>query len=201
MPGVPIPEQERRVQLLDAALTVAVRERLDGLTMRAVAREAGVSVGLVSFHFGNKDGLLVALLDRLVVELLDPEVGEEVRGQATARDRLLALVRRETVNLTGNGRALLELFFDYWVMGTRHPEVRERIQGLLAAYRELFLPYCDAVITEEAERFRGTTPERLATTVVSFLTGTAVQTVIEPARYDPDEIMAAVVALVPPPAA
>ena len=201
MPGVPIPEQERRVQLLDAALDVALRERLDGLTLRAVAAEAGVSLGLVSFHMGSKDGLLVALLDRLVVELLDPRVGPEVRGHASARDRLLALVRRETVNLTGSGRALLELFFDYWVLGTRHPEVRERIQALLAAYRELFEPFCVDVIEEESSRFADTTPQRLATTVVSFLTGTAVQTVIEPSRYDPDEIMASVVALVPPPTA
>ena len=198
MPGVPIPEAERRAQLLDAALAVALRERLDGLTLRAVAAEAGVSVGLVSFHMGSKDGLLVALLDRLVVELLDPEAGPEVRRHASARDRLLALVRRETVNLTGPGRSLLELFFDYWVLGTRHPEVRERIQGLLAGYRELFLPFCADVIEEEADRFAATTPERLATTVVSFLTGTAVQTVIEPSRYDPDEIMASVEALVPP---
>lgn len=201
MPGVPIPEEERRAQLLDAALAVALRDRLEGLTLRAVAAEAGVSVGLVSFHMGSKDGLLVALLDRLVVELLDPDVGPEVRDHDSARDRLLALVRRETVNLTGPGQALLELFFDYWVLGTRHPQVRGRIQRLLAGYRELFEPFCAAVIEEEAARFAATTPERLATTVVSFLTGTAVQTVIEPARYDPDEIMASVVALVPPPAA
>ena len=108
-------------------------------------------------------------------------------------------MRRETVNLTGDGQALLELFFDYWVLGTRHPEVRVRIQRLLAGYRTLFLPLCTDVIQEEPQRFAATTPARLATTVVSFLTGTAVQTVIEPSRYDPDEIMASVVALVPPP--
>ena len=199
MPGVPLPEEERREQLLDAALAVATRDRLDGLTMRAVAAEAAVSSGLVSFHLGSKDGLLVAVLDRLVEELLELSVGVDVTEHATARDRLLALVRREVTRLGGERRVQLELFFDYWVLGTRHDEVRERIRAMLAGYRGFFLPFCVAAVDEEPTRFESTTPEALATTIVAFLAGTAVQTVIDPDRSEPNDVMTTIEALVPGP--
>ena len=49
MPGRKEPEEERRDAILRAAYVVATRERLGGVTARAVAAEAGVSSGLVFF--------------------------------------------------------------------------------------------------------------------------------------------------------
>jgi TetR/AcrR family transcriptional repressor of bet genes len=51
---------ERRAQITDATRQVVLREGLDGVTFQAVAGEAGVSVRLVQYYFGNKEGLLVA---------------------------------------------------------------------------------------------------------------------------------------------
>src|SRR4028119_548076 len=53
-----------------AAFAVAAREGLAGVTARAVAAEAGVSSGLVFFHFGTVDALLAALLDWLLARTL-----------------------------------------------------------------------------------------------------------------------------------
>jgi AcrR family transcriptional regulator len=47
--------------LLQAAGRVAVREGLNGLTLRAVAREAGVSHAAPAHHFGDMTGLLSEL--------------------------------------------------------------------------------------------------------------------------------------------
>jgi AcrR family transcriptional regulator len=50
--------------LVDAAERVLVREGLTGLTVRAVAAEAGVAPMGVYNRFGNKDGLVAAVLAR-----------------------------------------------------------------------------------------------------------------------------------------
>ncbi|MFQ1000612.1 TetR/AcrR family transcriptional regulator [Modestobacter sp. SSW1-42] len=50
--------------LVDAAERVLVRDGLAGLTVRAVATEAGVAPMGVYNRFGNKDGLLAAVLAR-----------------------------------------------------------------------------------------------------------------------------------------
>ncbi|MEO5309947.1 TetR/AcrR family transcriptional regulator [Corynebacterium sp. c3Ub_189] len=46
--------------VVDAAVHVLVRDGLDGLSVRKVASEAGVSIGAVQHHYATKNALLVA---------------------------------------------------------------------------------------------------------------------------------------------
>lgn len=55
--------------LLEAAATVLQRDGLDGLSLRAVAREAGVSHAAPSHHFNDMRGLFSALAIRAFGEL------------------------------------------------------------------------------------------------------------------------------------
>lgn len=55
---------ERRVQLLDAALSVLVRDGYGKVTVDAIAREAGVTRPVVYDSYGGLEPLLRALLDR-----------------------------------------------------------------------------------------------------------------------------------------
>jgi TetR/AcrR family transcriptional regulator, regulator of biofilm formation and stress response len=52
--------------LVMAAIAVVTARGLRGLTIRAVAEQAGVSHGLVRWHFGSRDGLVEATLIRSV---------------------------------------------------------------------------------------------------------------------------------------
>ncbi len=52
-------------RILDATLTVLARNGLAGASMRAVAAEAGLSVGLANYHFENKTALICAALKRV----------------------------------------------------------------------------------------------------------------------------------------
>lgn len=54
-----------RDRILDACERTIAETGLRGFRMTAVAREAGVSIGLLSYHFGDRDGLLQAALDRV----------------------------------------------------------------------------------------------------------------------------------------
>lgn len=55
-----------REALVTAATAVVNSHGLRGLTIRAVAEQAGVSHGLVRWHFGSRDGLVEATLIRSV---------------------------------------------------------------------------------------------------------------------------------------
>ncbi len=52
-------------RILDATLRVLARDGVVGVSMRAVAREAGVAVGLANYHFENKTTLVCAALRRI----------------------------------------------------------------------------------------------------------------------------------------
>ncbi len=56
-------EHSGRTSLLKATITVVARGGLRSLTYRAVAAEAGVSHGLVRYHFGTRDQLIAESLD------------------------------------------------------------------------------------------------------------------------------------------
>lgn len=197
MPGARAPEAERRRQIVDAALVVAARDRLDGLTVRNVAAQAGLSPGLVFHHLGDKRHLLLAVLDRVLTAVV-PSVPDD--DGTPARDRLLAHVHDELRNLPAQ-RDLVELFLDFWVVGTREPEVRGRIATALLAYRQALHPLAASAIAEEPERFTGVEADRLASVVVAFVHGLAVQAVLDAGASDPDATMAALEALIPPPSA
>lgn len=137
MPGTKIPEAERREQILRATVTVATNMGLSGVTVRLVAAEARVSVGLVLFHYATMEGLRDALLDWLLVHVLRLDLDHARALPGTAQERLLALLAEELA--AGDGlRPEIALLLEFWVQSARQPAVRERIRQALAAYTAVF---------------------------------------------------------------
>lgn len=183
MPGSKAGELERKEQILSAAFAVATRDGLEGLTIRRVAAEAGLSHGLVPFHFKSKDRLLAALLDRLFASTGAFHVGPEILRLESPLERLLALLRQEMARLTSD-RTGIRLFFDFWHMGTRHPRIRAKMRAEFMRYREAFSPMVEQVLQADPHRFADVSPDGLAAVVVSFIKGSAVQAVIDPEGFD-----------------
>ena len=67
--SVRMPVAERRDQLVEAALTVAASEGITAATVRRVAEQAGVALGVVHYCFDDKDELFIALAARIVDDL------------------------------------------------------------------------------------------------------------------------------------
>lgn len=65
-----ISREQRRQQLIDATMRVLAREGYAQTTLSDVAAEAGVSHGLVNFHFDSKEKLLAATLQFMAEEYL-----------------------------------------------------------------------------------------------------------------------------------
>ena len=59
-----LPPAERREQLIDAALSVILEQGYSGVSIEAIAREAGVTRPVVYDHFPNLGRLLHALVER-----------------------------------------------------------------------------------------------------------------------------------------
>lgn len=190
MPGKKAPERERREQLLAAAFQIASTEGLDGLTSRKVSAAAGLSTGLVFFHFGNKEGLRLALLDWLLATTVLGDARPAVLALPTARERLLGLLRQE-LELLPERLPRVALFFDFWVAGTRQPEIRERLQRALAGYRGQFLPFAEQALREE-QASPELDAEALAGLVVAVVQGGVVQAVADPDGFDVPRFLLAV---------
>ena len=97
-----MPPAERREQLIDAALSVILRDGYGGISIEAVARSAGVTRPVVYDHFPNLARLLRALVEREERYSLqqledvvpsDPRKGEPVEVLAGSVRRFLDVVR------------------------------------------------------------------------------------------------------------
>lgn len=79
-------------QILDAAMSCIGRDGIDGASMRSVAREADVSLGLLSYHFDDKRSLIVAAFELSTTRLLEASIGSLV-DVAGADERVRAFIR------------------------------------------------------------------------------------------------------------
>lgn len=80
---------ETQESILDAVQSVIVREGVGGASMRQVAETADVSLGLLSYHFHDKDALFAAAFARATQALFDASVAaaadvEEPRAAVTS---------------------------------------------------------------------------------------------------------------------
>ncbi|HEX6051052.1 MAG TPA: TetR family transcriptional regulator [Gemmatimonadaceae bacterium] len=194
MPGSRVAEPVRREQIIKAAYAVAAAKGLDALTVRDIARRAGISHGLVLFHFKTKEQLVLALLDWLLATTTVLHITDEIARIPQPLDRLHALLDTEMLRLSSEPRRI-RVFFDFWSKGIRDPGIRSRMRAELGRYRDAFRPMADDVLRSEPERFAHVSAAGLAAVAVSFINGCAIQSMIDPERFDIEEYLAATDAL------
>jgi TetR/AcrR family transcriptional repressor of bet genes len=179
VPGTRIAEDARREQIVAAAYAAAAKRGLRAVTIRDVARRARVSAGLVIFHFGTKDRVILALLDWVVANTVSLTVGPDIIAIVDPLDRLVAVVHQEMMRLGGEP-SRNRLFFEFWGEGIWNRAVRVRMQRDLDRYREAIRPFVETAAAAHPERFGAVDTDSLTTAVVSFLKGCAVQSTIQP---------------------
>jgi len=114
-----------RDRVLRAAVELADREGIDGLTMRTLARELGVVPMALYKHVANKDAMLAGMLDTVVdgIELPAPDAD----WKTAVRDRILSA-----------RRALLRHPWAYQVLetsGAPTPAVVTYMDGMIGLFR------------------------------------------------------------------
>ena len=181
----------RREQLLKAAFHLACREGINGVTVRGVATEAGVSHGLVIFHFRRKERLVHDLLDWLIAHTAVLHVSDDVARFPRGMDRLHALLQQEIARLSHQPDHV-RLFLEYWTLGAQHEEVRRRISAEMERYRRAFRAIMEEIIRADPAAFAGVTADGLAAVAVSWIQGCAIQAMIAPNHFDTGEYLAAV---------
>jgi AcrR family transcriptional regulator len=106
--------EERREQILQAALRAFSRGGYHGTHVAAILEEAGIARGTFYLHFESKHAVFDALVDRTLGILLDvrPE-GEEpsVRRRADA-EQILRMSYATVLTTIHQHRALMRLLFD-----------------------------------------------------------------------------------------
>lgn len=169
---------ETRFLLLDAAADLFARKGFHATSAEAVADAAGRTTGALHDHFGNKAGLLVALLEQWVAQTV-AALSTSLVTEPDLDGRLGALwngvIRRDSES----GDAWLLLEFELWLHAVRDPEM-----GMVGAERfRLMREGLAGGITEWSQEFGFDLPapaEAIAAQMIALVIGSAFQYRIDP---------------------
>jgi AcrR family transcriptional regulator len=141
-----MPPEQRRAQLLDAALGVILEHGYGGVSIEAIARAAGVTRPVVYDHFPNLPRLLHAVVEREErysleqLERVVPDVPED-RGARDPADVLAGAVKRfleAVVERPATWRLILLPLEGTPAIVREHVEVnRGRMQARIQAFVQL----------------------------------------------------------------
>lgn len=166
---------ETRTRLLDAAADLFATRGIDGSSIDAIAEAADRTSGAVYDHFGGKEGLLFAVLERWlddVAVVIDAEV-----STATTLDEVLAALWRNVASPPPGRERWIALEHELWSWAARHPSASEHLaRRYRAAWSEL---------EAAASRWEGAEPvPGSGAAVVGVLLGLAMMRRVDPVAVD-----------------
>ena len=155
-------------RILAAAQRLLAAGGFEALKLSAIAREAGESKASIGYHFGNKDGLVTALVDSLAHDS-NRGLIEETAAMPAGEARVRALIDGET-RIAADAESF-QSFFDVLPHALRDPALRERVAALYDGYRETVLRCLDAAGPEAPADFRP-----FAMLMIAIVDGLAIST-------------------------
>jgi AcrR family transcriptional regulator len=170
---------EKAQRIVDAMRASVALRGVAGSTFDHVARDAGVSRGLLHYYFGSKERLLAEVVRR-DTELRLGVLDEQLASASSAED-FIAMLRRTLEAMLREDTEFLTLSFELFTLSRRNPEIaaeytelvrrtREQVAAVLAAKQE------EGVLTLHGE------PEAIAEIIFGIGDGLALRILGEPER-------------------
>ena len=124
---------DKAQRIVDAMRDSVARRGAAGSTFEHVAREAGVSRGLLHYYFGTKERLLVEVVRR-DTELRVDRLDERLAGAKTVDGVLDALVASLT-DMIENEPGFFLLLYELFSAGRRNPDIQREVGQLFEKTR------------------------------------------------------------------
>ena len=162
----------RREQIVRATIRCLARDGYAGLTMKKVARAAGVSQGILHYYFADKRAILVAALAAVTADLDRRVATAQALGSREPRARLRALITA-CLRLAVEEREFWIVFVEFWGEMMHDRRLREINAALYERMRRLI----GAVVVQgvRAGTFRHTDGRRAAAVVLGLVDGVSLQ--------------------------
>src|SRR3954469_23104709 len=124
---------DKAQRIVDAMRESVAKRGAAGSTFEHVAREAGVSRGLLHYYFGTKERLLVEVVRRdteLRVERLDERL-----APAKSVDDVIDALLASLTDMIENEPSFFLLLFELFSAGRRNPDIQKEVGQLFERTR------------------------------------------------------------------
>jgi len=179
----------RRQQLINATMKCIARKGIGSTTLGDVAREAGLSQGIVNLHFESKDNLLTETL-RYLANDYKTEFNQELEKSGPGpADKLRALIE---LDLRPNicDRRKIAVWFAFWGEVKSMPTYRKICDESDRYYDSVVEGLCAEIIAEG--QYDDVAARATSLALTSMTNGFWLSYLISPRAFDRNEAMAAV---------
>jgi len=170
---------EKAQRIIDAMRVSVAKRGAAGSTFEHVAREAGVSRGLLHYYFGTKERLLVEVVRR------DSEIRvarlDEPLGSAETVDDVIDVLLASLTDLIDNEPAFFLLLYELFSAGRRNPEIQHEVGQLFDRTRSHVAEILEAKEREGVLKLRYDA-EAIVAYLFAVADGFALQALSEPSR-------------------
>ncbi|MBQ9881112.1 MAG: TetR/AcrR family transcriptional regulator [Synergistes sp.] len=163
-------------KILDAALRLISKHGYAGVSMRDIAREAGVAISQISYHYRNKEGLFIALV-RSVREALISDFTEKMK-ELSPSDRFIDFLCDYAKNSIEKDTDIHRLRLEFSnlaagseLFGAEFGSLLEDLSAIIAGYIEKLAPQLEITKTSP--------PRQTARFIIIFILGVSSQYLIE----------------------
>ena len=170
----------RRSQLTRAAYKVVGQKGYYDFTIKDIAREAGLSTGLIHYYFKNKEDLLLNLLKEMNADL-KYYLNKALTVLSDPRDKLLTFCD-QAFDLVDREKAYFYVLIDFWAQINRNKRIRQANIKLFQSYRDEIA----AILKEGAAKgvFLVVDVKLTSVIIISLIQGTIIQHVIDNGAFD-----------------
>jgi AcrR family transcriptional regulator len=176
--------EQRQRMLIEATLRCLAEGSIDRLSVRTIAAEAGVSVGLINHHYSSKEALIAAAYRRAADDLLAGLAAAVEKAPGDPRKRLAAFFRDSFSPRVLDPR-LLKMWTAFWTMADRSPEVQAVHEATYADYRALLERLLADLAGDSAAR--GFDVRLAAIGLTALLDGLWLELCLNPRTFSPEE--------------
>ncbi|MBN2514642.1 MAG: TetR family transcriptional regulator [Deltaproteobacteria bacterium] len=165
----------RKAQLTKAAFSVVSERGYYNFTMMDIAKEAGVSSGLVHYYFKNKQGLLLNLL-REMQENVRKKLYEALQKAQTPLEELEIFIE-EAFTIIERNPNYFYVMFDFLTQIKRNKQMKEMMKKLYQSYRSVLSMILQKGIDKKV--FMKLDVNYLSVLIISLVQSTVIQYMID----------------------
>lgn len=163
--------EKSRQRIIAETRTLLAENDLQSLTLDDIARRSGVAKSSILWHFGSKNGLLLAVVDDIFLQM-QTWIADIAQNHLSQQDYLQACVLALADGFEAHPEANA-LLISFITQKTLDATIRARIQAMYQEYRQ----FIGTLLTKVDARFG----ESEAALVLAVIDGAFLQWYLEPA--------------------
>lgn len=163
--------------ILNAAYKCISTKGYANVSLREIAKEAGVALSQLNYYYGNKEGLFMEVIKMMVKKYIS-EVERHLKKGQTAKEKTSSLIKFFK-EMLANNPGLFRLLYDFTGLALWSSSFSEQLRSLFKKLSDIIEEHI-LNNTNVNQVLKGYSSKSIARMILGAMFGTAIQVLLDP---------------------